>query len=287
MISRFGSPSGDERAQFQGQAMKFSVVTISYNQVQFLERTIQSVLVQKDVEFEYIIVDPGSNDGSRELIERYSNCFAHIVLEQDNGPADGLNKGFAKATGDIYCYINSDDVFELDAFRRVANAFEQRPYVDVFCGHAWVTDPNDTRLRRVWSDPFDPISVAYGESIFVQPSTFIKAEVFRNTNGFNTQNRSNWDGELLVSLWKHKARIEVINEFLSNYRLHCVSITNSGALEDRIKEWRLQCFEKIMGRQWSTPDNFIKLFWKLRRQVRNPQAMCERLFLGPVYKRNV
>jgi len=267
--------------------MKFSVVTISYNQAQFLERTIQSVLTQKDVGVEYIIVDPGSKDGSREIIERYRNSLAHIIFEKDNGPADGLNKGFAKATGDIYCYVNSDDVFEPDAFRRVATAFDQRPHVDVFCGHAWVTDPNDRRLRRVWSDPFDAISIAYGASIFIQPSTFIKAKAFRNTNGFNTQNRSNWDGELLVALGQNGAHIEVINEVLSNYRLHHLSITNSGVLDGRIKEWRLRCFKLIMGREWSRLDNCFQVYWRLRRQVRNPQAMFERLFCGPVYKRNI
>lgn len=267
--------------------MKFSVVTISYNQAQFLERTIHSVLVQKGVDVEYIIVDPGSKDGSRELIERYRKSFAHVIFEKDNGPADGLNRGFAKATGDIYCYVNSDDVFEPDAFRRVATAFEQRPHVDVLCGHAWVTDPNDRRLRRVWSDAFDPVSTAYGASIFIQPSTFIKEKAFRNINGFNSRNRSNWDAELLISLFKDGARIEIINEFLSNYRLHQVSITNSGVLDGQIREWQLRCFKLIMGRKWYKIDNLFKVYFMIHRQVRNPQAMIERIFRGPIYKRNI
>jgi len=90
--------------------MKFSIVTISYNQAQFLEKAILSVLNQEGVGLEYIVVDPGSTDGSREIIERYRDRFGHVVFEKDHGPADGLNKGFQYATGDVYGYLNSDDV---------------------------------------------------------------------------------------------------------------------------------------------------------------------------------
>lgn len=100
--------------------MKFSIVTISFNQREFLERTINSVIGQDGVEIEYIIVDPGSTDGSRDIIERYRPYFAHVILEKDAGPADGLNKGFAVATGEIYGYLNSDDMFEPGALATVA-----------------------------------------------------------------------------------------------------------------------------------------------------------------------
>ena len=97
--------------------LKISVVTISYNQAEFLERCIESVLNQNYPNLEYIIVDPGSTDGSRDIIKRYEKVFSHILLDPDNGPADGLNKGFAKATGDILYFINSDDVVLPDAFK--------------------------------------------------------------------------------------------------------------------------------------------------------------------------
>ena len=92
--------------------MKFSIVTISFNQARFLERAIVSVIEQKGVELEYIVVDPGSTDGSRDIIERHRDLIAHVVFEKDKGPADGLNKGFSHATGSIYGYLNADDVLE-------------------------------------------------------------------------------------------------------------------------------------------------------------------------------
>ena len=194
--------------------LKFSIVTISLNQAQFLERAILSVLSQKGVDFEYIVVDPGSTDGSREIIERYRPSFSHVVYENDIGPADGLNKGFARATGDVYCYLNSDDAFELGALLRAAQFLDERSEFDVICGHAWVTDRHDNRLRRVWSEPFRPLFVAYGAATQIQPSTFIRRDAFIKAGGFNRANRSSWDGELLVDLFISGARIGIIDEFL-------------------------------------------------------------------------
>ena len=134
--------------------MKFSVVTISYNQAQFLEQAMVSVLAQSGVELEYIVVDPGSTDGSRDIIERYRDRIAHVVYEKDDGPADGLNKGFALATGEIYCYLNSDDEFEPNAFQTIAAFFASHTETDVVCGHCWLIDEHERRLRRVWSDPY-------------------------------------------------------------------------------------------------------------------------------------
>src|SRR3546814_9345633 len=97
--------------------MRFSVVTISYNQAKFLRRAIDSVLNQSGVDLEYIVVDPGSSDDSRAIIDSYGDRIGHRVYEPDQGPADGLNKGFAHATGDIYYYLNSDVTVELGALR--------------------------------------------------------------------------------------------------------------------------------------------------------------------------
>src|SRR5580704_12107410 len=180
--------------------MRFSVVTISFNQAQFLERAILSVLAQKGVELQYIIVDPGSTDGSRKIIERYRASFSHVIYEEDDGPADGLNKGFARATGDIFCYLNSDDEFELGAFWRIASFFASHPDTDIVCGHTWIVDQSGNRLRRVWSDPYHHKAVAYGMAIQMQASTFFCSQAFRRIKGFNPRNRISWDSELLLDL---------------------------------------------------------------------------------------
>ena len=89
--------------------MKISIVTVSFNQADYLEQAIRSVVEQDYSDIEYIVVDAGSTDGSREIIER--DRIATVVFEPDREPADGLNKGFARATGDIFGYINADDAY--------------------------------------------------------------------------------------------------------------------------------------------------------------------------------
>lgn len=266
--------------------MKISVVTISFNQAEFLERTILSVIGQQGVDFEYIIVDPGSTDGSRELIEKYRDVFSAAIMEPDAGPADGLNKGFARATGDIFFYLNSDDTLEPDAFATAVREFERDPSLDILCGHGWIVDEHDKRLRRVWSDPWNPRAVAYGAAFVIQPSTYFRAEAFRKIGGFNDQNRLSWDGELFVDFCLSGAKHKILNAFMSNYRVHAESLTGGGG--DLDKRYALRWayyFPKIMGREAVPADKYLRYFWWLYRQARNPRAFFERLFFGPIYGR--
>lgn len=267
--------------------MKFSIVTISFNQAEFLERTILSVIRQEGVEIEYIIVDPGSVDGSRDIIERFRMHFAHVVYEKDKGPADGLNRGFALATGDIYCYLNSDDTFEPGALIRAARFLEVHPEFDVICGHAWVTDRGDNRLRRVWSEPFGRWSAAYGSAVQIQPSTFIRRDAFLKSGGFNISNKCSWDGELLVALFLSGCRIGIIDTFLSTYRLHAVSITNSGRLSELMESASEARFVRLMGRPKRPSDLFIAYVLRLWKHLRSPLAFWERIARGPVFNRGV
>jgi glycosyltransferase involved in cell wall biosynthesis len=267
--------------------MKISVVTISYNQAEFLERTIVSVLRQSWRDFEYIIVDPGSTDGSRDIIERFKDSFAAISFEKDRGPADGLNKGFERATGDIFFYLNSDDTVLPDAFAQVVAAFQADPEVDVFCGHALVTDRNDRVLRRAWSDRFSLTAAAYGHCVVIQPATYIRAEAFRKSNGFNVQNRSTWDGELLIDLGKSGAKIRVLNAFLATYRLHAASITTVGVSQEQLAARRNASFRKVFGREMSGSSKLMSQLFRVRRKLWNIPDTLERLRRGPVAQRDL
>ncbi len=106
---------------------KISIVTPSYNQAEFLERTILSVLNQNYPNLEYIIIDGGSTDGSVEIIKKYEKFLAYWVSEKDKGQADAINKGFKRATGDIVAWQNSDDTYSPDALQSVAGFFRQNP----------------------------------------------------------------------------------------------------------------------------------------------------------------
>lgn len=262
--------------------MKFSIVTISYNQGAFLERTIQSVLGQDFPDIEYIVVDPGSTDGSREIIERYRNRISRIILEPDNGAADGLNKGFANATGDVFGFLNSDDVLLAGTISRVAAYFEARPETDILMGNMFIIDEEGRTLRRSYTDKFDPHAFAYGAGITCQQATFFRAGLFRQTKGFDVQNSITWDAELFLDLLMGARHPLYVDDFFSGFRVYGGSITGSNKMREKYRAYLRQRFARIVGRPWRTTDWVFWLFYRLRKHWRNPRAMLEWLQRGSV-----
>lgn len=263
--------------------MKISIVTISYNQARFLEKTIQSVLNQQFPDLEYIIVDPGSTDGSREIIQKYCTHFSHIIFEPDQGPADGLNKGFDKATGDVFGFLNSDDILLRDCLKNVCTFFQSHPKIEVVSGNAYLIDDSDTKIRHAYSDRFSLQRFAYNSAFLMQPSTFFKATTFRRTSGFNPSNKVAWDAELFVDMRMNGAKFALVDSFLSGYRLYPTSITS---LKENYKEqreiFRTHIFEKIMNREKRFYDLFVRNFFRLMRYIYNPRDVYERVTKGPI-----
>jgi len=208
--------------------MTFSIVTISYNQDRFLAETIDSIQVSPPHQLQYVIVDPGSTDGSRERIQSNAHRFHRIIFEKDQGPADGLNKGFAACDGDVYAYVNSDDTLVPGALDSVARHFEQHPATDVLFGAVKMVDVNGKPvLRGRTPDRFDLRRFADGLCYVWNPSTFIRREAFLKAGGFRVENNIHWDGELVMDLALTGARMAYTNEVFGTYRLHQDSMTVS------------------------------------------------------------
>jgi glycosyltransferase involved in cell wall biosynthesis len=112
---------------------KISIITASYNQGKFIEKTILSVLDQNYPNLEYIIIDGGSTDESVEVIKKYADRLAYWVSEKDNGQYDAINKGFAKSTGEILAFLNADDLYLPWTLNTIASIFKHRKEID------WVT----------------------------------------------------------------------------------------------------------------------------------------------------
>src|ERR1039458_8548100 len=232
---------------------RVSIVTISYNQCEFLERAIQSVLTQDYTEIEYIVVDPGSTDGSRDIIERYRSRISKVVLEPDKGPVDGLNKGFGVATGEVCGYLNADDELLPGAIGKAVDAFATHPEADVIYGHGYMVDANGIVLRRIRSAPYSLWRYVYGASVVVQQSTFFRRSAFVEVGGFNAANLSCWDGELLVRFSQAGKRFRRVNEYWSLFRIHNSSISGTGRLEERYRVDEARIFQDVVGRPPGAP----------------------------------
>jgi glycosyltransferase involved in cell wall biosynthesis len=205
-----------------------SIVTLSFNQKKYLGECIYSVRTQKSDAVEYIVVDPGSTDGSRELIERNADYIDVAVLEPDEGPADGLNKGFARARGQIFGYINADDRLAPGALEFVADFFSRHPRIDVLCGAIGMIDGSGRpSVRSRTADLFDLTRYAAGICTVGQQGTFFRRKAFERAGGFNKLNRISWDGELLVDMALAGARFATARKILGDFRIYPESITGS------------------------------------------------------------
>ena len=111
---------------------KITLVTPCFNSAKYIEQTILSIIKQDYENLEYIIIDGGSTDGTVEIIQKYEDKIAYWVSEPDNGQSEAINKGIAKATGDIFNWVNADDYLESNALSQVAKAFSTNE-IDSFC----------------------------------------------------------------------------------------------------------------------------------------------------------
>jgi glycosyltransferase involved in cell wall biosynthesis len=246
---------------------RISVVTISYNQCTWLAPCLESVLGQKQPGDQYVVVDPGSTDGSRQLIVRHAGIDV-MLFEPDRGPADGLNKGFSHCDGDVLGYINADDRYHPRAFEFVRDFFERHPDVDVLCGAGRIIDTaGQPSPRKRTSDRFDLRRYAAQACTIVQQATFFRRDAFLRAGGFNTLNRISWDAELLVDMALTGARFQSVRRVLGDFRIHSTSITGSGKFLDKLYEEHARIAAKIASRGISLfsphTERMVRLAYKL------------------------
>ncbi len=225
---------------------RVSIVTISYNQAAFLEECLQSVLSQGADDVEYIVVDPGSSDGSRNILGDFRDRIDKLVLDPDQGPADGLNKGFSGATGDLFGYINADDRMAPGAVAHVRRFFDSNPDVDVLCGAIRIIDREGrVSLRGRTADSFDLARYAAGICTIGQQATFFRRHAYERAGGFNPANRITWDGELLVDMALAGARFASVRKVLGDFRIYPESITGSNKHRELARREHERIADKI------------------------------------------
>lgn len=198
-----------------------TIVTPVLNSVEFIGRTIESVLSQDYPNIEYIVLDGGSTDGTTAVVQDYAEKFPdqlRLIVAKDNGVADALQKGLAMAQGEVFAYINADDTYFAGALRTAVHWMEDRPDVAGVYGNAYWIDENGVRIGTYPTEAFDRETL--GRSCYIcQPACFLRTAVLRSIGGFDPAYQVVFDYELWLRLAQRHSLIR-IDALMANSRMH-------------------------------------------------------------------
>ena len=214
--------------------MKISIITIAYNSAETIEATIQSVIAQDYPEVEYIIIDGASKDGTMEVVDKYREHIAVVVSEPDKGIYDAMNKGVARATGEIIGILNSDDFYaDNTVLSNVVARFKESGAEAVYADLVYVERDNPDKVVRYWkSKPYKPGMFRKGW-MPAHPTFFLKNECYRIHGTYSTELRSAADYELMLRmLEKHKISAVHLPRVLTKMR---VGGQSNVSLKNRIR----------------------------------------------------
>jgi glycosyltransferase involved in cell wall biosynthesis len=203
--------------------VKVSIVTPSFNQAAFIERTLASVASQSGVDIEHLVFDGGSTDGTQAILERFRPPVTW-VSEKDEGQADAVNKGIRASDGEVIGWLNSDDVYYPGTVERVAAFLAAHPEVDVVYGMADHIGRDDEFLESYPTEPWNLERLR--RSCFIcQPAAFFRRRVVERHGALDTSLRYCMDYEYWLRLAKDGARFAYLQEKLAGSRLYAETKT--------------------------------------------------------------
>jgi glycosyltransferase involved in cell wall biosynthesis len=219
--------------------VKVTIITPSYNQGQFIEDTILSVLNQTYKNIQYIIVDGASTDCTMDIVERYRDRIDLFIHENDKGQADAINKGFKLAAGEIVGWLNSDDVLQLDAVQKVVDLYRAKngdAAVIMPAKVEWI-DENNTHICTKSIYGRSAAGIINHDFNIIQPGSFYKLNNLKKIGFCNVNLNYCMDLDLILRLLKI-GNIYFIEEALSKFRIHTTTKTTTGK-NDFLKEIKL------------------------------------------------
>lgn len=272
---------------------RISVVVPSCNQVDYLEEALVSVIGQEYPDPEIIVMDGGSEDGSVGILEKYSSRLAHWESKPDNGQTDAINRGFARATGDVFCWLNSDDLLMpgalLDVGRRLAGGCAKPR---IICGPAFIwhdseSAPSGDLLNTRARDPADLKKFNY----LVQPSCFWTRALFERTGPLDEKLDFVMDWEWFIRASEHAA-FEFTPRPCSFFRMHESNKTGTGG--DARRKEILDIVDRHAADYWrrlyhAANDRYqdLKPRYDRMKRRRIPRARQVFLWMNPGIKRFV
>lgn len=207
---------------------KISIVTPSFNQAEYVEQTIRSVLLQNYPALEYVVIDGGSTDGSAEIIEKYKPWLKYYITEKDRGQTHALNKGLQKCDGDIFNWLNSDDYYNKDCFKVLAENFDKDTYM-IAGNYRFFYDGKENKKKEKIIDfklremPEETIAFV----LINQPSTFFRLDILKSLGKLDERLHFVMDQDI----WKKflfvygQDKIKIVRKELANFRYHSNSKT--------------------------------------------------------------
>lgn len=238
--------------------MRISIVTPSYNQRNFIERTLNSVLTQLQPMDEYIIVDGASQDGTGDILESRRSELTHLIIEPDDGQAEAVAKGFALATGDVIAYLNSDDVLLPGAIDFVRAYFLEHPHVDAIYSHRVFIDADD-HVTRFWILPPHLGYPMKRWDFIPQETCFWRRSLMDEVGGVDRSYDFALDYDLFVRMMTI-GRFKRVHRYLAAFREHDGSKTSS--LLQTVGNDEINRVRSRYGLQLTPIDRYIgKSFW--------------------------
>ncbi len=204
---------------------KISIITAVYNNVETVADALDSVLAQTGADFELIVIDGGSTDGTPAVLERYADRLAVFVSEPDGGIYDALNKGILRASGDVVGFLHSDDLLaDSSVLRRVSDAFSDPRVAATYGDLLYVRKDNPDRVVRFWrAGRYSRVRLGWGW-MPPHPTFYVRRSVYERLGLFNTDYRIAADYDCMLRfLGKGHLKVVYIPEVLVKMRLGGIS----------------------------------------------------------------
>ncbi len=247
---------------------RLSIVTPSYNQGQFLEETIRSVLLQGYPNLEYIIIDGGSTDGSVDIIRKYNPWLSHWVSEPDQGQSHAINKGFLRAKGDWLAWINSDDIYEPGALKAIGQHASANPSFQLIYGNLFLVNNKGEIVGTLQGGYSKEKLVEFFRGFFgiSQPASFFRQDLVRSIGPLDESLHYIMDYELFLRA-SEVCEFHYINHYLARFREHDMSKTGSYKLQ--FAKEHIQVAERYAAKlvSLSSHDYLDQVRWQYASQL--------------------